>query len=402
VIEPMFLAGGWGSMLTLCSTPYGESGDMWDLYDAKTTGDCLQAYELDGEGRRQYTFDRELCKLCMKKNAAVRFNFASTENPYANERQLYDTKVALVNSGREEVWTQEYRGKPVSTAGLFFNEYHQELFFDDNLPLYRLSAQGRLVKLDADEEGAFEDPVQLKDFSRWAQGQEIYLGIDNNSGVKTKQADFAAIAAGWLRPDKKAQLLLCERFRKALPFLDDGAGGQVFDESKPHELTNFMLALAIFLIETLRPRKVYIDQGFGQALYVPLVNRFGESLLEYIPTSDEQKHRCMVHVRRMIETGNFTSPAIQFLREEMKYLKVVADSLEQDKVKVEKAAAWGSVGKQVDGLFAIGYMMRGTERELGGASLQVSQQMDLTRVVGRPRLILQPTRRMVQAYGRSN
>jgi hypothetical protein len=202
------------------------------------------------------------------------------------------------------------------------------------------------------EEGAIEELVDLSSL-RTGRG-DCYLGIDPNQGIESKRADYAALALVEVTRQKKAALRFCMRFQKALPYFDGV-------DYRSGDVTPFVLAAAIFLLEHFGVKRIFIDQNFGQAYYVPLVQKYGETRVQYIPGSLPQKQHCLVHWRSMIERGRFESPAIRFLMDECRYLAVEQDSLDEDKVRVNKAKGWGTAGAQVDGIFAVAYAMRGTE-----------------------------------------
>ena len=354
VVSPMMGDAGPGSRMAVYSTPYGQQGEVWDMWSDARTGDCAQPYVVDGDGRRQHSFDRAFCQQCMMRWSRVRHNFASTENPYINRRYLLEEKRRLLGMGLKEVWKQEYLGIPSSTSGLFFKPEHQGLMWNDELPEYRISDSGDFVRRLAGsvEEGAVEELVDLS--SLRLGGGDYFLGIDPNQGIESKRADYAAVALVEMTRQKKAVLWFCMRFRKALPYFDG-------IDYRSGDVTPFVLAAAVFLIEHFGVKRVFVDQNFGQAYYVPLVQRYGESRIQYIPGSLQQKQHCLVHWRSMIERGKYEAPAIKFLVEETRYLQVEQDSLDEDKVRVDKAKGWGTQGAQVDGTFAVAYAMRGTE-----------------------------------------
>jgi hypothetical protein len=353
VLKPMLMVGGEGSQISMYSTPAGQQGEMWELWSGEHTGDCRQTYTVDANGRRKYQFDKSKCWGCIASNYAVRHNFPSSENPFADRRFLLKEKRKLCGSGRKETWLQEYCGIASETSGLFMNAEIQKIMWDDKLDQYRLDEDGNFVRLSVRAKGVFD--TELVHYGMIDRDAEYWIGVDNNQGVESKRADYASVAVV-MRKAGKAPLLLCERFLKP----PEQFGGKHY---KPGNLTPFMIDYVAFLIRMFDPRKVFIDQGAGQAIMVPLsqMDEFNENLFEYIPTSAQQKSRSMVHMRSMIEQGLSQFPAIPFLMKEVLYLRVDQDGLEDRVLKIDKAAAWGTMDKQVDGLFACAYAYRGTE-----------------------------------------
>jgi hypothetical protein len=351
VVTPMLLMGGPGSQLRMFSTPYGQQGDAWDVY--KRAGDCKQPYTLDAKGFRVYQFDKSLCRMCVAQNYAVRHNFASWENPHTDRKILLETKRNLVSQNREVVWDQEYRGVPSATAGLFFKPEDHDLMWDDGLPEYRVSRTGDFVERRLTTGGEpLEDIVRLDSLGN-SRGSVWYLGADANQGIASRKCDYAALGLVEYTATHMAILRMGQRFKTAPPYFN----GKDF---RPGEVTPFMVELLAFLIRTFRVKKLYVDQGSGQAYYVPLVQMFGESVVEYVPTSVQAKASCLYHFRSIVQMNRFRAPRIRDLETETLYLRVDQDSIEEDKLRVSKAAAWGTEGAEVDGLFAVAYALIGT------------------------------------------
>ncbi len=378
VIRPMQQMAGPGSQFLFASTPYGKQGPMWDIHSSGQTGECMQLYTLDPKTRRRiYHFDREICRTCMAKYHTVRFNFPSWENPYVNLRALLNERRDLMERGQIGVWEQEYLGIPSETVAMFFNEHHQKMktgMWDDDLEEYRLLENGDFVRRSLSTGG--ETDEEVIDPGNAPRG-EFYLGIDPNRGVESRRVDYASLGLVQICRDGKVPLRLCQRFKKAPPYFW-GKSYQL------HEITPFMIDYASFLIETFEVRKVYLDMGGGgEAYYWPLVQRFGEDRVEYIKTSLQDKMRALLHLRMLIERGLGKAPPIDWLVRETRHLRVDVDSLDEDKVRVSKVAAWGTAGAEVDGVFAWAYACRGAEVAPPQVDLTVSQrELPLERDIG--------------------
>lgn len=375
VMMPMLGLGGPGSGIVIATTPKGEIGPVWTLYSSPLTGRCSQLYVRDETHRRVYSFvddgkqevfdgngevlrsdprrgrdkvvsfDPKLCIACMRKYRTVVHNLPSFENPHQNLRELLREKRELEMTGKIEVWKQERLGLPVSLSGLFFNERHHEMMWDPSLPIYRLNDFGDLVLLrEAGNEGVEEvylDPRSLYG----ARDVKFYIGYDPNKGVVSDRVDYGAIAVV-MEWNGRARLVFCMRFQKPLPFFRG-------KDYRPNQLIEFMDDLWFFLWETFRCDHGWVDQGGGQSCWSKHVRIYGESSIDYVPTSSKAVLDGFLNLRGLVEAQMFNSPVIEWLQTECQYLKVDAEALSGDVMKIEKAASWGTAGAQVDGLNAV-------------------------------------------------
>lgn len=374
IVNPMLALGGRGSAVCSFTTPWGEDGEIEDMWNASTTGTCMQPFTVNEEGYREYRFDRNLCQQCMRQFHSVRFNFSTAENPYIDRQFLLEEKRALYAKGRENIWKQEYLGIAVPTSGLFFNKKHHEMMWDDTLPQYRLrEGDCEFVEILTSAGGeSLAMPVDLAE--RYSRHGVFYMGYDANQGIESRRADFAVLALVEVVGDH-AYLRLCQRFKKPpVHFM-----GHVY---RPDELTLFMQDYGMFLFDLFHVRKCYPDQGFGQALGIEIQRKYGSDKIEYIKTSRQDVVRTLQHLRSMIECGKCTAPGIGFLMDETKYLKLDQDSLLEDQIRIKKAHDWGTAGAEVDGLYAWADAMRGTEKILHHAKAARIVQMDLREKFG--------------------
>lgn len=377
VARPMMtVADPMTSLITWNSTPNGQVGETYEILSDPKTGHCMQKFDVDYEtGQVSVKFDAEVCKRCIAKNHVVKFQFPTAWNPHADKIQLFEEKKVLYDSGLGHIYDEEYGGVPASTAGLFFTEELLTKVWardSDAMPQYLLNGDGEFIELtlqeDVDEDGmkshlSFERNVDGESFRK--RPGVRFLAIDPNSGLEVKKSDYAAIAL--VEFDGTAvNLLLCERF-KVPPKQFRG----VTYSQNARELSPFLLDYAIYLIESFDVTTTFIDSGGGGPLYlVPLQQRYTDERVIALPTSERTKNESLLHLRGLIMREMFRSPPIRFLQTEAKFLRVNRDAIEDvDKLKVEKAAAHGTAGKEVDGWFAVAYACRGTMELIGGASL---------------------------------
>lgn len=384
VIKPMMsVADPYSSLIAMNSTPRGQIGETYQLLTDEGTGACLQKIEFDkSTGMPDVKFNRDLCELCMRTRRVVKFQFPSWWNPHMNMAELYREKEELFRVGRADIWYQEREGIPMSTSGLFFNEKHNALIWDDHLPQYLLTDDGEFIELgmrenEDGEPAQFERYSGIEELTR-GRGRRFILSIDPNYGSGSKRADYAAISLIEVCQESRrfgVKLRLCQRYKRPpRSFM-----GRTYSD---RELTVFLLDYAMFLIDMLDIREVYVDEGGGGPAYlVPLRQRYGEERILGVPTSHKAKVESLVHVRTLIERGMFRSPEIRFLMDEMQFLLVDQDSLERhDKMMIEKAASHGTAGAEVDGWFAIAYACRGTMNLIDQLELTIVEAIDSRRL----------------------
>ncbi len=340
VLEPMLMYGGPGSQLAGYTTPYGQEGPGWEIYSDENNVHCPQKYTIDKRtGLRTYSFDRELCEVCKAQNSGADwriFQLESYQNPYADRKQLVGTKRRLIRTGKAVIWNQEYCGVPEASAGLFFTRSH----------IIQMTNQDKNMRLWSIEEILLMDP----------QPGEWLIGIDDNSGIKSKHADYASLAIG-KREGNACQLKFIIRIRygeipHVFPYIKRGTLS---------ETTLFLIELTRLLLKQklVGKAKVFIDFGYGQAIMTALENEFPNKL-EYVKNSGLEIGQCFLNMRTLIETDRFKMPGIDWVIDECKYLIGLDEHAEDnDKLKIQKArSSWGDK-KTVDGLFAIAYMLKG-------------------------------------------
>ena len=340
ILEPMLMFGGPGSQINAYTTPYGQEGSAWDIYSGPATKPCPQKFIRNPiTGQKTYLFDRNLCEKCKAEGGWRKFHIESYQNPYIDLKQELETKRRLEKTGRGIIWNQEHLGLPQVSVGLFFNGAH----------IRQMTSQDERMSLWTIEEMVMMEP----------KTGDWLIGVDNNSGIKSKKADYASVSLKERLPNGKVELRYVGRFRYGdLPKVSLKGFREIKNESYS--------ATTLFVIELLRlilarcrgKRKVYVGFGYGQAIMTALENDY-PNVFEYVTDSGKEIAQCFLHFRTMIELERFKCPFIGWLVEEMKYLTGIDENSEGDRLKIKKSKSWGS-GKTVDGLFAIAYGMKGT------------------------------------------
>ncbi len=339
VVEPMLMYGGPGSQLAGYTTPYGQEGPGWEILSDPNNTRCPQKYTIDPKtGLRKYCFDRSLCEICKAQGSGADwriFQLESYQNPYADKKQLLGIKRRLIRTGKSVIWNQEYCGIPEASVGLFFTRAH----------IIQMTNRDKDMRLWSLEEIKLMDPQP----GVWS------IGVDNNSGIKSKHADYASIAINKIE-DQTALLKYIERFRygEIPPIFPQITRGTL------SETTLFLIELIRLLMAKLTGKiKIYIDFGYGQSIMTALENEY-PGKLEYVKNSGLEIGQCFLNLRTLIETDRFKMPWVDWVIEEAKYLQGLDEHAEDnDHLKIKKArSSWGD-SKTVDGLYAMAYASKG-------------------------------------------
>ena len=145
VMMPSLQVGNTFSQVFITSTPYGKSGETYDLYNTTVKS---------GE-----------------KDDTVRFNFASYHNRYTNLRILRSARRRLEKAGMGSIYNREVKGQFESEEGLFFPWFVWAKSLDDSLDWFEYE--------------------KIEEFAGKVSGQH-YLAVDPNKFRQLEHGDFAA------------------------------------------------------------------------------------------------------------------------------------------------------------------------------------------------------------------